>query len=144
VFEASRTVQHLVTAAVASVECRLEPRRLPVFRAWLGLDVLGREVSPRCYFAAGVRRLCNEFARWRRLSTSNGICEEYRLLEEQLASALRLCAEYESPFVFPIDSRSITLECLDELRAEAAKEKRMVESRIFVHRSICRVCLHSA
>jgi hypothetical protein len=78
------------------------------------------------------------------MSTSNGICGEYLLLEQQLASALRLCAEYESPFVFPTDSRNVTLERLEELRAEAAKEKRRVESRVFVHRAMCLVCLYSA
>jgi molybdopterin-guanine dinucleotide biosynthesis protein A len=76
--------------------------------------------------------------------TSNGFCEEYRQLEKQLASALRLCAEYENALVFPIDSPKLTPERLEELHADAEKIKSRLESRVFVHRSMCTVCLHSA
>ena len=78
------------------------------------------------------------------MSTSNGFCEEYRLLEKQLASALRLCAEYESALVFPIDSPKITPARLEELREGAEKIKNRLESRVFVHQAMCMICLHSA
>jgi hypothetical protein len=78
------------------------------------------------------------------MRVSYGICEEYQLLEQQLASVLQLCTEYESPLVFPINVRNITPEHAEKLRAAALKEKRRAENRAFVHRSTCTVCLHSA
>jgi hypothetical protein len=75
---------------------------------------------------------------------SHKICGEYQLLELQLASALQLCIEYESPLVFPINLRDITPQHAEELRIAAWKEKLRMESRVFVHRSTCMVCLYSA
>jgi hypothetical protein len=77
------------------------------------------------------------------MSTWTMVCGEYRQLLEELRTAVQLCAEYESPFVHPIDSRKLTPERAGQLRDAAVRQKNRVESRVFIHRSTCLLCLRS-
>jgi hypothetical protein len=42
-----------------------------------------------------------------RMITGTAICGEYQQLLQELTSAVQLCAEYDSPFVLPIDFGSL-------------------------------------
>jgi hypothetical protein len=71
------------------------------------------------------------------------VCGEYQQLLQELTSANQLCAEYDCPFVHPIDSRKRTPEHVEQLRDEAVEKRIRVETRVFIHRSTCLLCLRS-
>jgi hypothetical protein len=75
--------------------------------------------------------------------TGTAICGEYQQLLQELTSAVQLCAEYDSPFVLPIDFGKLTPERAVQLRDAAVKQRNRVETRVFIHRSTCLLCLHS-
>jgi hypothetical protein len=77
------------------------------------------------------------------MSTWTTVCGEYRELLEELTTAVQLCAEYDSPFVHPIDYHKLTPERAEQLRDAAVRQKNRVESRVFIHRCTCLLCLHS-
>jgi hypothetical protein len=62
------------------------------------------------------------------MSTWTMVCGEYRQLLEELRTAVQLCAEYESPFVHPIDSRKLTPERAGQLRD--GQSDRKIESKV--------------
>jgi hypothetical protein len=77
------------------------------------------------------------------MNTWTAVCGEYQQLLQELTSAIQLCAEYDSPFVLPIDSRKLTPERAEQLRDAAVKKRSRVETRVFIHRSTCLLCLRS-
>jgi molybdopterin-guanine dinucleotide biosynthesis protein A len=78
------------------------------------------------------------------MNTGTAVCEEFQQLLQELRWVLQLCAEYESPFVLPIDAPKLTPELADQLYDQAFEEKARVESRIFIHQCTClRCCLRS-
>ena len=77
------------------------------------------------------------------MSTHTAVCGEYQQLLQELTSAIQLCAEYDSPFVLPIDFRKLTPERAEQLRDAAVEQRIRVETRVFIHRSTCLLCLRS-
>jgi hypothetical protein len=74
------------------------------------------------------------------MKTRTGVCQDYQQLQRELTFALQLCAEYDNPFVCPIDVREISPERWEDLR-EAAEENRIhAEARIFLHQATCLLC----
>jgi hypothetical protein len=63
-----------------------------------------------------------------RMITGTAICGEYQQLLQELTSAVQLCAEYDSPFVLPIDFGKLTPERAVQLRDAAVKQRNRVGS----------------
>jgi hypothetical protein len=77
------------------------------------------------------------------MSTGTSSCVECEKLLKELDFATQLCAEYESPMVFPIDGKQLTAEQADLLRNAAFEERIRVEDRVFLHQYICPYCQRS-
>jgi len=75
------------------------------------------------------------------MKTRTAVCQYYEQLQRELTFAHQLCAEYDSPFVCPIDVQEISPERWEYLR-EAAEENRIhAEARAFLHQATCLLCL---
>jgi hypothetical protein len=76
------------------------------------------------------------------MGTWTAICGEYQQLLDELTTAVQLCAEFDSPIVLPIDSRKLPSVRAEQLRDAAAAQKHRAETRVFIHRATCLLCLH--
>jgi hypothetical protein len=76
-----------------------------------------------------------------RLKMPTEVCPPYQQLRRELAFALQLCAEYDSPIVCPINMREVSPERAMDLREAAELNLVHAQARVFVHKATCLLCM---